>query len=122
MTLQLLDSLKVPIDGLRSKSWEGFANTSAPVMDFVFTVCDRAAGEVCPVWPGRPITAHWGIADPAAADGSEADRMNAFRAAYKMLETRIQLFTSLRLEQLDRTASRREADKIGRVSSKSHGP
>lgn len=114
MTLQLLQSLNLPTEGLRSKSWDEFAREGAPVMDFVFTVCDQAAGEVCPLWPGQPITAHWGIPDPAAVKGSEAQRMNAFRTAYRLLSTRIQLFTSLRLDNLDRMAAKREADKIGR--------
>ena len=113
MSLQLLRSLKLPTAGLRSKSWDEFAGPGAPVMDFVFTVCDQAAGEVCPVWPGQPVTAHWGVPDPAAVVGSETQRMNAFRAACHVLETRIRLFTSLRLERLDRAAAKREADRIG---------
>jgi arsenate reductase len=113
MTLQLLRSLQLPTEGLRSKSWDEFAGPGAPVMDFVFTVCDQAAGEVCPVWPGHPVTAHWGVPDPVAMIGSEVQRMNAFRAACRVLETRIRLFTSLRLEQLDRAAIKREADRIG---------
>jgi protein-tyrosine-phosphatase len=113
MALQLLDSLGLPTQGLRSKSWEEFAQPGAPSMDFVFTVCDQAAGEACPVWPGHPITGHWGIPDPAAVEGDEAVRMNAFRTAYRQLSVRIQLFTSLRLERLSREDIQREIDKIG---------
>ncbi len=116
LSLALLQSLKLPTEGLRSKSWSEFATPDSPVMDFVFTVCDQAAGEVCPVWPGNPITAHWGIPDPAAAEGSEFDRMNAFRAAYRSLDARIKLFVALPLEKLDSMALKREASRIGKVS------
>jgi arsenate reductase len=84
-------------------------------MDFVFTVCDQAAGEVCPVWPGNPVTAHWGVADPAAVEGTEAEKRRAFREAYLVLENRIKLFTSLRFEALDRLAVKRNVDEIGRL-------
>lgn len=113
MTIELLRSFKLPIEGLRSKSWNEFAGPDTPVMDFVFTVCDQAAGEVCPIWPGNPITAHWGVPDPAAVEGDAATRMNAFRAAYRMLDVRIKLFTSLPLEKLDNMALKREAARIG---------
>jgi len=116
LSLALLQSLKLPTEGLRSKSWSAFATPDSPVMDFVFTVCDQAAGEVCPVWPGNPITAHWGIPDPAAAEGSELERMNAFRAAYRSLDARIKLFVALPLEKLDSMALKREASRIGKVS------
>ncbi len=116
LSVALLQSLKLPVEGLRSKSWSEFATPDSPVMDFVFTVCDQAAGEVCPVWPGNPITAHWGIPDPAAAEGSELDRMNAFRAAYRSLDARIKLFVALPLEKLDSMALKREASRIGKVS------
>jgi protein-tyrosine-phosphatase len=116
MALALLRSLNLPTDGLRSKSWNEFAKPDAPVMDFVITVCDQAANEVCPVWPGQPITAHWGVPDPAAVDGSEAERGAAFKDAYRRLDARIKLFVSLPLEKLDRLALRREADKIGKAS------
>jgi arsenate reductase len=117
MTLQLLRSLDLPSEGLRSKSWDEFARAGAPAMDFVFTVCDQAAGEACPIWPGNPVTAHWGVPDPAAAAGSEAQRMGAFRDAYRRLDARIKLFVALPLEKLDRLALEREAGKIGRLRS-----
>lgn len=115
MTLELLRSLKFATEGLRSKSWNEFAQADAPVMDFVFTVCDQAAGEVCPIWPGNPITAHWGIPDPAAAEGTEEDRMTAFRAAYRLLDARIKLFTALPIEKLDRMALKQQAARIGKI-------
>jgi arsenate reductase (thioredoxin) len=116
LTLKLLDRLGIPLRDARSKSWDEFARSGAPVMDFVFTVCDQAAGEVCPVWPGNPVTAHWGVPDPAAAEGTEEQRMAAFRDAYRRLEARIKLFVALPLEKLDRLALKREADKIGRAA------
>lgn len=112
-TLELLRAYRLPTEGLRSKSWNEFARSGAPVMDFVFTVCDQTAGEVCPIWPGNPITAHWGIPDPAAVEGSEAEKMQAFRAAYRTLDTRIKLFVSLPLEKLDNMALKHEAMRIG---------
>jgi arsenate reductase len=112
--LELLERLGLPARGLSSKSWDEFGKAGAPVMDFVFTVCDQAAGEVCPVWPGTPITAHWGVADPAAVEGSENERRQAFRAAYRELETRIKLFVSLPLDKLDRMALERRVAAIGR--------
>jgi arsenate reductase len=115
MTLDLLRSLRLPVEGLRSKSWSEFAREDAPRMDFVFTVCDQAAGEVCPVWPGNPITAHWGVPDPAAVEGSEAEQRAAFRDALRRLDARIKLFASLPVEKLDRLALKREADAIGRT-------
>ncbi len=115
LVLRLLRELGLSTEGLHSKSWNEFAVPGAPVMDFVFTVCDQAAGEVCPVWPGHPVTAHWGIPDPAAADGSEADRMLAFRDAFRMLERRIKLFLALPLASLDRMALQRQVDAIGRL-------
>jgi arsenate reductase len=112
--LELLDKLKLPTKGLCSKSWDAFAASGAPKMDFVITVCDQAAGEACPVWPGNPITAHWGIPDPAAVQGSEAERRKAFRHALGALQARIKLFTSLRPESLDRIALKRRVEEIGR--------
>lgn len=113
--LDLLRSLDLPTEGLRSKSWAEFAEPGAPDMDFVFTVCDQAAAETCPVWPGQPVTAHWGVPDPAAADGSEAERMNAFREAFRMLERRIQLFLALPIASLDRLVLTRKVEAIGRL-------
>ena len=115
LALDLLTRSHLPTSGLRSKSWDEFAKPSAPRMDFVFTVCDQAAGEICPVWPGNPVTAHWGVPDPAAAQGTEAERRRAFREAYLMLENRIKLFSSLRIEALDRLAIKRKVDEIGRL-------
>lgn len=114
LALQLLDRLGIPLREARSKSWEEFAPPGAPVMDFVFTVCDQAAGEVCPVWPGKPVTAHWGVPDPAAVEGSDAERMAAFRDACRRLEARIKLLVALPLDKLDRLTLKRRADEIGR--------
>jgi arsenate reductase (thioredoxin) len=99
---KLLHSLELPTEGLRSKSWNEFVKPGAPVMDFVFTVCDQAAGEVCPVWPGQPITAHWGMPDPAAVDGSNVEQWQAFRDAFRALENRIKIFVALPVASLDR--------------------
>jgi arsenate reductase len=115
LAIELLEKLYLRTEGLRSKSWNEFARLGAPVMDFVFTVCDQAAGETCPVWPGNPITAHWGVPDPAAVEGGEVERRNAFRDAFSALENRIKLFVALPLDKLDRTATKRRVDDIGRV-------
>jgi arsenate reductase len=115
LTLETLQRHHVPFEAVRSKSWNEFAAPDAPLMDFVFTVCDNAAGEVCPVWPGQPITAHWGIADPAAVEGTDDERRRAFAKAFRELDTRIQLFTSLPLARLDRLAITREVDRIGKM-------
>lgn len=117
LALDLLERLHLRTPGLRSKSWDEFARPGAPIMDFVFTVCDQAAGEVCPIWPGNPITAHWGIHDPAAVEGTEPERVQAFRDAYRQLESRIKLFAALPLETLDRMAIKREVEQIGRTDS-----
>ena len=111
--IRQLESAHFPIIGLRSKSWEEFAKPEAPQLDFVFTVCDNAANEVCPVWPGQPMTAHWGIPDPAAADGSEEEKARAFRNAFFLLDRRVTLFLSLPMASLDRLALKRELDNIG---------
>jgi arsenate reductase (thioredoxin) len=117
MALELLKRTNLPADGFRSKSWDEFAVPGAPPIDFIFTVCDNAAGEVCPVWPGKPMTAHWGIADPAAAEGSDADKAFAFRKALKELETRIKLFTSLPIDSLDRMTLQAKLREIGKSSA-----
>jgi arsenate reductase (thioredoxin) len=114
LALALLERLQIPLREARSKSWDEFARPGAPVMDFVFTVCDQAAGEVCPVWPGNPVTAHWGVPDPAAVEGSEAEKMAAFRDACRRLEARIKLLVALPLDKLDRLALQRHAQDIGR--------
>jgi|SRR5579872_2478397 len=108
-----LERAHLPVQDLRSKSWEEFLLPGAPVLDFVFTVCDNAANEVCPVWPGQPLTAHWGIPDPAAVRGGEADIERAFREAFFLLDRRISLFLSLPFKTLDSLALRRELHKIG---------
>ena len=113
MALELLQQMRMPTDGLRSKSWDEFAQPDSPVLDYVFTVCDNAAGEVCPYWPGAPITAHWGIADPAAAEGSDADKRRAFRTAFDLLEARIKAFIELPLESLDRVELQQRLKAIG---------
>ena len=115
LALDLLDKAHLDTGRLRSKSWDEFAKPGAPVMDFVFTVCDQAAGEICPAWPGNPVTAHWGVPDPAAVEGPEADKVRAFRYAYQALETRIKLFTSLRIEALDRLALQRRVEELGHL-------
>ena len=112
--LALLERMGLPTAGLRSKAWDEFAQPGAPTLDFVFTVCDDAAGEVCPVWPGQPMTAHWGQPDPVAVQGSELDQTNAFRDAFRMLERRIALFTSLPMASLDRLALGTKVREIGR--------
>jgi arsenate reductase (thioredoxin) len=112
--LQELEAAHLPAGGVRSKSWDEFAQPGAPAMDFVFTVCDNAANEVCPIWPGQPMTAHWGIADPAAATGSPDEVQHAFREAFVALDRRIGLFLSLPLQSLDRLAIQREIDGIGK--------
>jgi|SRR4051794_2563101 len=117
LALDLLRSLDLPTDGARSKSWDEFAQPGAPAMDFVFTVCGQGAGEICPVWPGQPLTAHWGVEDPAAATGSEIEKRQAFRAALRALENRIKIFCSLRLDSLGLMAIRREVEDIGRADS-----
>ena len=113
-TLDLLHSLRLPTDALRSKSWEEFARPGAPAMDFVFTVCDQAAGEVCPVWPGQPVTAHWSFPDPAAFEGSDEDKRAFFRTVFRQIRTRVDILRNLPIAKLDRLAVTRELDGIGR--------
>lgn len=117
LAIELLGRLHLPTTGLRSKSWDEFARPGAPAMDFVFTVCDQAAGEICPVWPGNPVTAHWGVPDPAAAKATEEQCRRAFRDAYLRLETRIKLFVALPVDKLDRMALKRQVEEIGRFSA-----
>jgi protein-tyrosine-phosphatase len=114
--LALLKRLGYPTDGLRSKSWDEFAEENAPELDFVFTVCDNAANEVCPAWPGQPMTAHWGVADPAAAKGTEAEIVAAFRDAYLLLERRIGLFVNLPVRSLDRLSLKNRLVEIGKTA------
>jgi arsenate reductase (thioredoxin) len=114
LALKVISDFGYPAEGLRSKNWDEFAKDDAPKMDFVFTVCDNAAGEVCPIWPGQPVSAHWGIEDPAAATGTEFEREAAFVTAFRYLKNRITAFTSLPLSKLDRIALKRHVDEIGR--------
>jgi len=111
----------LPTDGLRSKSWDEFAKPGAPQMQFVFTVCDNAAKEICPIWPGQPMTAHWGVPDPAAVEGTPEEIEKAFRDAFMILDRRINLFLCLPLASLDKLAIKKEIDRIGR-QSKVHSP
>jgi len=114
LAIEMLAKARLRTDGLRSKAWDEFAAPGAPNLDFVFTVCDQAAGEICPVWPGKPITAHWGIPDPAAVIGSDEQRQRAFREAFRVLENRIKLFASLPVEKLDRLTLTRKVQEIGK--------
>ncbi len=116
IALELLKRMQLPTDRLRSKSWDEFAGPGAQPLDFVFTVCDNAAGEACPHWPGQPVSAHWGLPDPAAVTGSEAEQWAAFRSVFQALENRIKLFTSLPLASLDRIKLKERLDAIGRMS------
>ena len=113
-TLQLLKTLNYDTSFARSKDWEEFAVPGAPEMNFVFTVCDNAANESCPVWPGQPMTAHWGIPDPAAAEGTDAEKHLAFAEAYRMLNNRISIFISLPMNMIDKLALQKRLDEIGR--------
>jgi protein-tyrosine-phosphatase len=114
LAIEQLQRLKLPVEGLRSKSWDEFAVRGAPPLHFVFTVCDKAANETCPVWPGQPMTAHWGVEDPAAVEGSDDRKRQAFRNAVTMLSRRIELFLSLPLEKLDRLALQKKLIDIGK--------
>ncbi len=111
--LKVLANLRIPTDGLRSKDWMEFAQAGAPQLDFVFTVCDKAAGEVCPVWPGQPMTAHWGVPDPSATEGTEAQQARAFEDTAIVLKRRIELMLALPLASLDELSIRREIKLIG---------
>ena len=121
LALKVLRTLDYPADGTRSKSWEEFAAPDAPVMDFVFTVCDSAAGESCPVWPGQPMTAHWGIEDPAHAQGTEIQKEAAFVIAFRYLKNRIAAFTSLPLSSIDQLSLGTKLREIGRLSGSTSG-
>jgi arsenate reductase (thioredoxin) len=114
LALALLERKGLPTEGLRSKAWDEFAQPAAPTLDFMFTVCDNAAGEVCPVWPGHPMTAHWGQPDPAAVEGTELDQTNAFLDAFRMLERRIEMFTSLPIASLDQLSLGKKVREIGK--------
>lgn len=115
LAIEELTRLRIPTDGLCSKGWEEFAQPGAPLMDFVFTVCDQAAGEVCPVWPGQPVSAHWGMPDPAAVEGSQEARLKAFRDVAVMMKRRIDLLLVMPLDKLDRLAIEKQARDIGRA-------
>ena len=121
-TLDLLRKLHFDVSGLRSKSWLEFSQADSPKLDFVFTVCDNAAGEACPYWPGQPITAHWGVPDPAAATGSEAEIRVAFTDALRMLTNRINIFISLPLAKLDRLSLQKRLEDIGKTSHAADAP
>jgi arsenate reductase len=115
LAIELLEEHNLPVSGLRSKNWNEFAGPDAPLLDFVFTVCDQAAAEPCPFWPGQPMTAHWGVPDPAAVEGSDETKKRAFRDAFLTLRRRIELFSCLPLEKLTGLALRSELDRIGRT-------
>ncbi len=112
--IDLLQRLNYPTADLRSKSWDEFAAKGAPALDFVFTVCDNAANEVCPIWPGQPMTAHWGVPDPVAVEGTEVERRLAFADTYRMLNNRISIFAHLPLKSLDKLSLQKRLDEIGR--------
>jgi arsenate reductase (thioredoxin) len=114
LALALLKREGLPTEGLRSKAWDEFARPGAPPLDFVFTVCDNAAGEVCPMWPGQPMTGHWGQSDPAAVEGTDLERTNDFREAFRMLERRIDLFMALPISTLDRLALGNKVRELGK--------
>jgi arsenate reductase (thioredoxin) len=118
IAMEVLKRTNLPAEGFRSKSWDEFAAPGAPSIDFIFTVCDNAAGEVCPVWPGKPMTAHWGIADPAAVEGTDGEKVFAFRKALKELETRIKLFISIPIASLDSMTLQTRLREIGKSSAR----
>jgi protein-tyrosine-phosphatase len=122
VALELLKHFDMAAGDLRSKSWDEFAAEDAPQMDFVFTVCDDAAGEICPVWPGKPVSAHWGVPDPARVEGSDAEKMAAFRQTFRQLSNRIRIFVELPFAKLDRLTLRREVEAIGRVGNDGNTP
>jgi len=115
LALELLEQMRIPTEGLHSKNWDAFSGPDAPKMDFVFTVCDQAASEPCPVWPGQPMTAHWGLPDPAAVEGPDQVRQRAFRDAFIALRSRIGLFTNLPIASLDRLKLQDQLESIGKT-------
>jgi protein-tyrosine-phosphatase len=115
LALELLEQMRLPTKKLRSKSWDEFAAPVGPALDFVFTVCDNAAGEVCPYWAGQPMTAHWGVADPAAVEGTATEKWLAFREAFKVIEHRIRIFTNLPMDSLDRVKLQAHLNAIGKT-------
>jgi len=117
LTLETLKSMHLPAEGFRSKSWDEFAQPDAPKLDFVFTVCDQAAGEVCPIWPGQPMTAHWGVEDPAAVEGTHEQKMAAFHNAAVLIKRRIELFLALPMRKLDALSLVKEVAKIGKAGT-----
>lgn len=118
--LKTLEAFDYPAGGFRSKSWEEFAGPDAPVMDFVFTVCDNAAGEACPIWPGQPMTAHWGIEDPAAVEGSDIEKQAAFNLAFRYMKTRISLLLATPIARLDKLKLKARMQEIGEAEGASH--
>ncbi len=120
LALKTLEAYDYPVEGFRSKSWEEFAAPDAPVLDFVFTVCDSAAGEACPVWPGQPMTAHWGIEDPAAVEGTAIEKERAFNQAFRYLKNRIAVFIVLPIRSLDQLSLANRLKEIGRMEGASH--
>jgi arsenate reductase len=119
--LEILEKNQIDTSGLRSKSWDEFARPGAPRLNLVLTVCDQAAGELCPVWPGQPVTAHWGVSDPAAVQGRDAEKRQAFQRAFSVLSTRINLLLNLPLDKLDRLVLKRRLDDIGRTGAEETG-
>jgi arsenate reductase len=120
-TLRVLASMNYPTEGFRSKSWDEFAAPDAPKMDFIFTVCDSAAGETCPVWLGHPTTAHWGIEDPAAVQGTDIEKERAFVEAFRLMRNRITIFVNLPFSTLDKLATQQKLDEIGRMEGATRG-
>ncbi len=118
--LEVIRAAGYPTEGLRSKDWSEFSGPNAPALDFIFTVCDNAAGEVCPIWPGQPMTAHWGFPDPAAVNGSEADKRAAFAATFKQIRTRLLAFTELPIDDLDRLSLQGELEHLARDTASPH--
>ena len=115
LALELLSQYHYPTEGLRSKSWNEFSGDGAPELDFVFTVCDKAAGEACPYWPGQPMTAHWGVEDPVAVQGSHEEQRRAYANAFMVLRNRLSMFAALPIDKLDRLALKKKLDEIGQA-------